>query len=108
MLVFNFGHLTPVIDDLTIAWSYGATLASVLYRPSQVFKQFSFIQLLDDSLPCACSSTSRFAKFKDQLTVLEISRFSKPTAHVRTMDLRIIQNKLLRYAVAQGLNHIPL
>ena len=32
----------------------------------------------------------------------------KPTVHVCTMDLNIFQHKLLRSALSQGLNHIPL
>ena len=97
-----------MIDDITIAWSYGATLASVLYKPAQVFKHFSLVHLLDETQTCACNTTSRLNKFCDQQTITEVSSFCKPSVHVRTMDLNIIQHRLLRHAVSQGLNHIPL
>jgi len=108
MISFQYDHLCPIIEDIVFAWSYVENLATVLYKPSAVFKQFSFIQLLDEANSCACLSTKRFFKFLDPLTINETSSYARSTAHVRTMDLSIIQHSSLRDAVAQGLNHIPL
>jgi hypothetical protein len=40
---FNFSHLFPLLEEITIAWMYADPLASVLYRPAAVFKKFSFV-----------------------------------------------------------------
>jgi hypothetical protein len=39
MIRFNFSHLCSMIENITIAWSYANTLASVLYKPTEVFKK---------------------------------------------------------------------
>jgi hypothetical protein len=42
MVHFKFSHLCPLIDQITIAWSYADTIASVLYKPAAVFKKNFF------------------------------------------------------------------
>lgn len=96
------------IDSIAFSWSYDRNLATWFYKPSDVFKHFSFIHLLDPEESCACTSAKRFQSFLDPLTATECSDYSKPMPHVRTMDLRIIQHPKLREALGQGLNHIPL
>ena len=109
LLVFvQFSHISVVVDNLTFAWSYIPNLASELYRPSEVFKKFSFANLLDENGQCACQSFKRFRPFGDPLTILEDSSFCKSSLHVRSTDLSIVQHLGLREALAQGLNHIPL
>lgn len=105
--MFHFEHLCPLLVDVVFAWSYIGNIATVLYKPSAVFKHFSFVHLFDESNQCACNKYTRFRNFIDPLTVNEISNFTKPAMHIWTMDLSIIQHKDLRNAVAQGLNHIP-
>lgn len=56
--------------------------------------------------PCNCTS-GRFKRFVDFLTLIEQHVLS-PIGHVRTTDLAIIQNKILRENRQKGLNHIPL
>ena len=97
---FHFSQLCPVVEGITFAWSYDHNLASMLYKPAAVFKQFSFIHLLSENDTCACSNTARLIKFCDPLTITETSSVCKPTVHVRTMDLNIIQHKLLRSALS--------
>ena len=109
LLVFvQFSHISVVVDNLTFAWSYIPNLASELYRPSEVFKKFSFANLLDENSQCACRNLQRFRPFGDPLTIHEESSFCKNNLHVRTTDLAIVQHSGLRVALAQGLNHIPL
>jgi hypothetical protein len=108
MIQSKFSHLCPLIDQITIAWSYADTLALVLYKPAAVFKKISFVRLLQEDVTCACTEASRFIKFCDPQILLETSSFCKPRLHVRTMNTDIIQNKHLRLKIAQGLNHIPL
>lgn len=105
---FNFSHLCPLIEEITFAWMYADPLASVLYQPAMVFKKFSFIQLLDPTSSCLCTSAKRLIRFCDPQTCHELSSHAPSGLHVRTMDLTIIQHKELRHAIAQGLNHIPL
>ena len=105
---FHFPQLGSAIEKIIFAWSYDCTLATMLYRPSEVFKKFSFIHLLDEREKCACMNFNKFKKFCDPLTALESSSKAHTGVHVRTMDLNIIQHKELREALSQGLNHIPL
>lgn len=108
IIFFQFSQLCAIVEDITFAWSYDRSLASVLYKPAAVFKQFSFIHLLHEDDTCACSSFARFRSFCDPLTITETSNFCTPSVHVRTMNIHIIQHKHLRAAIGQGLNHIPL
>jgi hypothetical protein len=108
LVLFHFAHLCPVVDDITIAWSYGDNLSSVVYRPSLVFKTFSFVDLLNKDQQCACRSARRLLNFCDPSTLNETSSFAKIQLHVRTTDLSLIQHNGLRNALAQGLNHIPV
>lgn len=108
--VISFFGLFDQVNLYLIAfsWSYDRNLATYFYKPSDVFKHFSFIHLLDPDDKCVCLTTRRFQAFIDPLTAHESSDFSEPTPHVRTMDVKIIQNPKLRAELAQGLNHIPL
>ena len=109
LLVFvQFSHISVVVDNLTFAWSYIPNLASELYRPSEVFKKFSFANLLDENCQCACLSYKRLRPFCDPLTIHEDSSFCKSSLHVRSTDMSIVQHSGLRDALAQGLNHILL
>lgn len=99
---------SSLLDHIAFAWSYDKNLASKLYRPSVVFKNFAFKDLLDEKASCVCASVVRFHAFLDPATALEVSDGGKPEFHVRTMDTRIIQHPGLRHALAQGLNHIPI
>jgi hypothetical protein len=108
LVFFQFSHLCSSVEDLTFVWSYDHTIASVLYRPAAVFKQFSFVHLLHENEQCACMSTSRLRNFCDPLTATETSSFCNPSVHVRTMNMDIIQHRELRLAISLGLNHIPL
>jgi hypothetical protein len=108
LIFFQFSHMCSLVENITFSWSYDRNLASVLYKPAAVFKQFSFVHLLHEDDTCACSSTTMLRSFCDPLTITETSNFCKPTVHVRTMNINIIQHKLLRSALSQGLNHIPL
>ena len=105
---FNFSHLCSIVDDITFAWSYKDNLSTVFYKPSAIFKKFSFIDLLNEDNSCACSTATRLRSFCDPLTIHETSSFAHAGVHVRTMDLSIIQHCVLRDALMQGLNHIPL
>jgi hypothetical protein len=108
LIFFQFSHLCSLVENITFAWSYDQTLASVLYKPAAVFKQFSFVHLLHMDQTCACTTTARLRNFCDPLTGNETSSFCKASVHVRTMNINIIQHVQLRSAVCQGLNHIPL
>ena len=100
--------MAHILDNITFAWSYHESLLAALYKPAMVFKQISFVDLLDESLQCACNHAQRLKGFCDPQTLHEVTSFSQPGLHVRTIDLRIIQHRHLRHAVAQGLNHIPV
>ena len=105
---FGCEQMSTLIDDVLIAWRYHDNLTRTLYQPTRVFKQFSFLELLDEQHVCACVSSKRLAKFLDPRTIDERSSFARPTVHVRTVDVKIIHYKKLRDAVAMGLNHIPM
>lgn len=108
LCLFHYSHFCHILDNITFAWSYNESLTATVYKPTTVFKKFSFINLLDNSQQCACTNTQRLAGFCDPRTLDEISSFSSARLHVRTTDLKIIQHRQLRHALAQGLNHIPL
>jgi len=105
---FGLEQLIPNVADVRFAWRYHRNLTAALYRPSEVFKKFSFAQLLDPCDDCACLKVQRFSKFLDSLTVNETSSYAKAQIHVRTMDVKIVQHTGLREAIGMGLNHIPL
>jgi hypothetical protein len=89
-------------------WSYLGNLSMILYQPASVFKKISFVHLLNELEPCVCNTATRLRRFCDSFTINEDSRFAKPSSHVRSMDLDIIQHPGLRDALRQGLNHIVL
>jgi hypothetical protein len=75
LVFFDFSHLCPSVQDIVFAWSYLGNLSMTLYRPSSVFKNFSFFHLLDDQIQCACSTATRLRLFCDSLTINEYSIF---------------------------------
>lgn len=84
----HFGILDQIdLDSLAFAWSYDRSIATRVYKPSQVFKHFSFVHLLDKHEKCMCNSFKRFESFLDPLTFVECDEFSHPVHHVRTTDL---------------------
>ena len=101
-------HMVPCIADVMFAWKYHDKLSSTFYRPSEVFKKFSFIHLLDETDKCMCLHAKRLAKFLDVQTAQETSCMVVPQMHVRTVDIDLVQHRELRAALAMGLNHIPL
>lgn len=105
---FGLDSLIPNIADIRFAWRYHRNLAATLYRPSEVFKKFTFTQLLNPCDECSCLKVQRFKKFLDVSTLNETSSHAKAQVHVRTMDVKIIQHTGLREAVSMGLNHVPL
>lgn len=100
--------MTQSVSEIMFAWRYHDNLASIFYKPAEVFKKFSFIHLLDVNELCVCSKAKRLIKFLDFQTSLEGDSFVPAQAHVRTVDTSLIQQKDLREAVTMGLNHIPL
>jgi hypothetical protein len=108
--VFSHFNLSEHIslEKIAFSWTYDKNLASRIYKPSNVFRHFSFIDLLDESSICVCLSVKRFRPFLDPLTESESSDFCPPSVHVRTTDLDIVQHPLLRAAIAKVLNHIPI
>jgi hypothetical protein len=88
--MFHFSHLCSLVDEVTFAWSYEDTLASMFYQPTAVFKKISFTNLLDKDHHCLCTSAKRLLGFCDPLTLSETSSFADASPHVRTMDLDII------------------
>lgn len=104
----HFG-LTNVVSltDIPFKWKYDKNMASRVYRTSEVFKHIALLELLNNKTTCKCMSTTWLGAFLDLLTFNETFDFSKASMHVRTMDLKIIQNPNLTDATAMGLNHIP-
>jgi hypothetical protein len=47
LMLFHFSHLCPVLQDITFCWSYAEAISATFYKPSAVFKKFSFVHLLD-------------------------------------------------------------
>lgn len=108
MLVhFGLSELVS-LELIAFSWSYDKNLATRFYKPSVVFKQFSFVNLFDNTNTCICHSAKRVSRFLDQNTVNECAGYDKPSAHVRSTDLTLIQHPQLRAALKLGLNHIPL
>ena len=105
---FNFEALKDEIQNVVFAWRYHKSISAVLYKPAVVFKKFSFVHLLDANETCLCNSAKRFQRYLDPRTSEEMSSYAPAMAHVRTMDVNIIQHPQLKKAVTQGLNHIPL
>jgi hypothetical protein len=108
LIFFYFSHLCPIVQDIVFDWSYLGNLSMVFYKPARVFKNFSFVHLLDELQPCAYNTTIWLRRFCNPITINEYSKFCKPSCHVRTMKLDIIQHPGLRTALKQGLNHIVL
>jgi hypothetical protein len=96
------------LELIAFSWSYDRNLTTKFYRPSAVFKNFSFINLLDENSNCVCSTAYRLLPFLDPTTATEITEGQPQSVHVRSMDLSIIQHPRLREALSMGLNHIPL
>jgi hypothetical protein len=96
------------IEHIAFCWFYDKNLSSRCYKPSEVFKNFSFVHLFDINTSCVCLSAKSAYHFLDPLTLSEYSDMCKPTCHVRTMDLQIVQHPLLRTSLQMGLNYIPL
>jgi hypothetical protein len=105
---FNFDFLKHEVKDVVFAWQYHKHISTYLYKPAMVFKQFSFIHLLDHNETCVCTSAKRFQHYLDSRTMDEQSSYAKQSMHVRTTDVNIIQHPELRKIISQGLNHIPL
>jgi len=105
---FDLVHLVPALQDVRFAWKYHDNMATVLYKPAEVFKKFSFVHLLDETNVCMCLRAKRFKSFLDVQTSHELCSAVPSQPHVRTVDTNLIQNRELRQAVAQGLNHIPV
>jgi len=105
---FELDSLIEDAKETMFAWKYHENLAAVLYKPAEVFKKFSVLQLLDPLNECECLKANRFSRFLDSQTKDETSSFAKAQVHVRTMDARIVQNPGLREAISMGLNYIPL
>ena len=108
LVKFDLEHMVPSIADVMFAWKYHDKLSSTFYRPSEVFKKFSFVHLLDDQDKCACLQAKRLSRFLDEQTAQETSSFAPAQRHVRSVDVDLIQHRELRKAVLMGLNHIPL
>jgi len=105
---FGFEHLTTALSEVRFAWRYHDSLLSTLYKPTDVFKKFSFSQLLDLNVQCICLRAKRLAKFLDVQTCQEGHSYVPAQLHVRSVDVKLIQQPDLRKAIGMGLNHIPL
>jgi hypothetical protein len=105
---FNFEALKDEIQKVVFAWRYHKSISAVMYKPAIVFKKFSFLHLLDANETCICNSAKRFQRYLDPRTLEEQSSYATHAAHVRTMDVNIIQHPELRKAISQGLNHVPV
>lgn len=108
LIKFDMEHMVPCIADVMFAWKYHDKLSSTFYRPSEVFKKFSFLHLLDENDHCACLHAKRLSRFLDPQTSNETSSFAAAQVHVRSVDINLIQHQELRKALSMGLNHIPL
>jgi len=65
---FHFDSLAQEILDLVFAWKYYEPISAYLYKPSLVFKKFSFIHLLDENDACVCTKAKRLRPFLDIVT----------------------------------------
>jgi len=108
LIEFGFESLVESVHDIGIAWRYHDNIATVFYKPAFVFKLFSFLELFDVNNVCKCLQVRRFAEFLDPLTESESSKYAPASVHVRSTNVNLIQNRQLREAMKQGLNHIPL
>jgi len=108
MTHFGFSQLIPLVQELLFAWRYHDSVATLFYKPTHVFKNFNFTDLLDVSKPCVCNSARRQRRFLDPRTMLETTSGTAPEVHVRTVSCDLLQHRDLRKAVTMGLNHIPL
>jgi len=105
---FGFLHLVPLVQKMLFAWKYHDSIATLLYKPTFVFKNFAFADLLDSSIPCLCKTTKRLRRFLDPMTTQEATNLTAPDVHVRTVSCDLLQHTELRKAVTMGLNHVPL
>jgi len=105
---FGFSHLIPLVQEMLFAWRYHDSVSTMFYKPTYVFKNFAFDEVLDHSKPCLCKSAKRLRRFLDPLTLQENTSATPPEIHVRTVSCDLLQNADLRKAVSMGLNHIPL
>ena len=106
--MFGEGQSVPLIQNVMFAWKYLNSLSKVVYKPALVFRDFSFLHLLDETKTCLCLSAKRLHRFLDSKTKDEVSSFAREQVHVRTVDMNIVHHKGLREALAMGLNHIPV
>lgn len=102
------GHadLIPHLELITFGWRYHEQFCSIAYRPAKVFRDFTF----DDNTfrsPCPCNSPKRFSKYLDHNTAGNTPNIQIPSVtdlHVRTMDIMIIRDSILRENFKNGLN----
>ena len=93
---------------MLFACCYHKNLDNRFYRPTCVFKKFTFLELLDENQRCVCGSSNRLALFLDPRTLDEKSSHVQASGHVRSVNLNLIHHDRLRQALSMGLNHIPL
>jgi hypothetical protein len=70
------------LDHVAFSWSYEQNLSNKVYRPTNVFKNFSFVHLFDCNLGCICFYAKRTLPFLDPLTHEEVSDMCKASVHV--------------------------
>jgi hypothetical protein len=102
--------LLPHLESITFGWRYHEQFSSMAYRPAKVFRDFSFDECTFNS-PCPCNSPTRFKTFLDPDTAGITPNQQIPSVtdvHVRTMDIGIIRDNILKDNFRNGLNHIPL
>lgn len=106
----GYNDLIPVLEDITFGWRYHEQFCSMIYRPSKVFRDFTFDNDTFKS-PCPCNLHKRFSKILDSNTAGFTHNPQIPSitdVHVRTMDIGIIRDNILKENFRNGLNHIPL
>lgn len=106
----GYEELIPLLENITFGWCYHEQFCSMVYRPANVFRDFSFDNDTFRS-PCPCNSLKRFTKFLDPKTAGTTPSMQIPSItdmHVRTMDIAIIRDNTLKDNFKSGLNHIPL
>lgn len=106
----GYNDLIPVLEDITFGWRYHEQFCSMVYRPSKVFRDFTFDNDTFKS-PCPCNLHKRFSKFLDRNTAGLTHNPQIPSitdVHVRTMDIGIVRDNILKENFRNGLNHIPL
>jgi hypothetical protein len=99
---------TYLLHCIAFSWSSNNNLATRVYKPSDVLKKFSFVNLFDQITLCKCMVVKRLHPFLNPFTLAKNFDHYKPSPHVRIMDLSIVQHPLLWFAFQQRLNHIPL